>query len=327
MDTQNHSYKHLFSHPQMVEDLLRGFVPEAWIERVDFTTLEKVSGSYVTDDLREREDDLIWRVRWGTEWLYVYLLLEFQSTVDPFMAVRIMVYLGLLYQDLLKRQQLTRHGLLPPVLPIVLYNGETRWTAAEELADLIEVIPGGLARYRPALRYLLLDEGRYREENLAPLPNLVAVVFRLENSRTPVDILNVLTALIDWLQAPEQASLRRAMTVWLVRVLLPRRAPAVAFPELTDLREVKTMLAERVQEWTREWLEQGRQEGREQGRQEGRQEGLLVGERTVLTRQLEKKFGPLTDHHRQRLQAADAETLLVWSERLLAADTIDDVLR
>jgi hypothetical protein len=32
----------------------------------------------------------------------VYLLLEFQSTVDPFMAVRIMVYLGLLYQDLIK---------------------------------------------------------------------------------------------------------------------------------------------------------------------------------------------------------------------------------
>ena len=80
----------------MVADLLRGFVPEAWIKQVDFTTLEKVSGSYVTDDLREREDDIIWRVRWGAEWLYVYLLLEFQATVDRFMAVRIMVYVGLL---------------------------------------------------------------------------------------------------------------------------------------------------------------------------------------------------------------------------------------
>ena len=139
-----------------------------------------------------------------------------------------------------------------------LYNGEGRWTVAEELVELIEVIPGSLERYRPALRYLL-----------------------------------------------------------------PRRAPAVAFPELTDLREVKTMLAERVQEWTREWREQGRKAGR----QEGHQKGLLVGGRTVLIRQLEKKFGPLTDYHRQRLQAADAETLLVWSERLLTADTIDDVLQ
>jgi predicted transposase YdaD len=73
----------------MVADLLRGFVHEDWVSQFDFGTLEKVSGSFVADDLREREDDLIWRARWGDEWLYVYLLLEFQSTVDPFMAVRI----------------------------------------------------------------------------------------------------------------------------------------------------------------------------------------------------------------------------------------------
>lgn len=46
---------------------------------MDLTTLEKCSGSYVSDDLRDRADDLIWRVHWGQDWLYVYLLLEFQS--------------------------------------------------------------------------------------------------------------------------------------------------------------------------------------------------------------------------------------------------------
>ncbi len=73
-----------------------------WVKELDFTTLEKVSSSFISDDLREREDDLIWRVRWRNEWLYVYILLEFQSTVDAFMAVRIMTYLGLFYQDLIK---------------------------------------------------------------------------------------------------------------------------------------------------------------------------------------------------------------------------------
>ncbi len=51
------SYKTLFSHPQMVADLLQGFVREPWVAEADFTTLEKVSGSYVSDDLRQREDD------------------------------------------------------------------------------------------------------------------------------------------------------------------------------------------------------------------------------------------------------------------------------
>ena len=75
----DHSYKLLFSHPEMVADLLRGFVLEDWVKDLDFATLERVSGGYVADDLREREDDIVWRVRFGGEWLYVYLLIEFQS--------------------------------------------------------------------------------------------------------------------------------------------------------------------------------------------------------------------------------------------------------
>jgi len=42
---------------------------------------------------------------------------------DPWMAVRIYIYLGLLYQDLIRARQLSNQGCLPPVLPIVLYNG------------------------------------------------------------------------------------------------------------------------------------------------------------------------------------------------------------
>jgi predicted transposase YdaD len=97
-----------------VADLLRGFVCEDWVKALDFTSLEKMSSSYVADDLRSREDDVIWRVRWGRDWLYVYLLLEFQSTVDRFMAVRILSYMGLLYQDLIRSEQLTASGQLPP---------------------------------------------------------------------------------------------------------------------------------------------------------------------------------------------------------------------
>lgn len=89
-------YKLLFSHPAMVADLLNGFVAEDWVRELDFNTLEKQSGSYVSDDLRPRADDVVWRVRWRGRWLYVYLLLEFQSDVDRFMAVRLLVYVGLL---------------------------------------------------------------------------------------------------------------------------------------------------------------------------------------------------------------------------------------
>ncbi len=127
MADHDHSYKQLFSHAALVRDLLQGFVQETWIEDLDFATLEKTSSSYVSDDLREREDDAIWRVRCQDSWMYVYILIEFQSTVNRFMAVRLLTYIGLLYQDLIRSQQLLANGQLPAVLPLVLYNGVKPW--------------------------------------------------------------------------------------------------------------------------------------------------------------------------------------------------------
>ena len=59
------------------------------------------------------------------------------------------------------------------------------------------------------------------------------------------------------------------------------------------------------------------------GRREGRQEG----EAAVLLRLITLKFGPPSESVRQRVQAADAETLLDWSERVLTAQRLDEVLR
>ncbi|MEI6415437.1 MAG: Rpn family recombination-promoting nuclease/putative transposase, partial [Pseudomonadota bacterium] len=152
-------YKRLFSHPEFVRDLITGFVPDPWLQSLDFTTLERYPGSYVPEDLKERADDIVWRLKVAEDWCYVYLLIEFQSTVDPFMAVRVMTYLGLLYQDLTrpkKGQKRLQH--LPPVLPIVLYNGHPRWTAPVDMADLIPPLPAFLERFRPRLRYFLISE-------------------------------------------------------------------------------------------------------------------------------------------------------------------------
>ena len=59
MADHDNSYKLLFSHPEMVRDLLLGFVHEAWVRHLDFSTLEKFSGGYVSDKLRWRESDVV----------------------------------------------------------------------------------------------------------------------------------------------------------------------------------------------------------------------------------------------------------------------------
>jgi hypothetical protein len=182
MPAHDNAYKNIFSHPQVVADLLTGFVAQDWVHAVDLTTLDKCNGSYVSDDLRDRQDDLVWRVRRGDEVAYVYLLLEFQSSADPWMALRLMVYMGLLYQDLIKAGEASSPGRLPAVFPIVIYNGDPAWTARRDVAELIEPLPGGLTAYRPSLRYHLLDEGRV--QTLAA-DNTVADLIEIESAPRP----------------------------------------------------------------------------------------------------------------------------------------------
>ena len=320
----DHGYKRLFSHPVMIADLLRGYVKDPWVEQLDLQTLERMNASYVRSDLRERADDMVWRVRWRDEktFMYVYLLLEFQSTSERFMALRILNYLALLYEDLYQRNELTASGLLPGVLPIVLYQGTKPWHAPQEVAELIAQVPGGLEAYQPKLGYLLLEANQPGQPRSSEQHNLVEALFSLEQSREPADIERILAKLIDWLALAEQRELRRSFTVWIKEVLLPTRVPGVNFEQLSDIKEVQSMLAERVKEWTETWKEQGLAQGLEQGLEQGRREG----EALLLLRLIERRFGVEAQKaYEAKVQAADAETLILWFERGLDVGTVEEI--
>jgi len=184
------------------------------------------------------------------------------------------------------------------------------------LQSLIQEVPGGLSRYRPTLTYLLLDESRHPLGSVAP-GNLVDLIFRLEQSKTPADVRKVVQELIGWLKAPEQTSLRRSFAVWIRRVLLPARLPGQAMPPVNDLLEVDTMLAERVKEWTREWEQKGIEKGERMGEQKG--------SATMLVHLLRMKFGELDEQTLSSVNSADAAQLLVWSERVLGATNLEQV--
>ena len=93
-DVHDSAFKLLFDHADMVRDLLRGFAPPDLVEAFDFDSLEQVPADYVGDDLRQSRSDRLWRVLFraegSQEWLYLLLLLEFQSTVDRYMAARVL---------------------------------------------------------------------------------------------------------------------------------------------------------------------------------------------------------------------------------------------
>ena len=314
----DHSYKLLFAHPKMMRDLLEAFVAGEWVADVDFSTLERVSGEHVTDDLRARADDIIWRVRCGER--VVYLLVEFQSSCDRFMAVRVLTYVGLLYQDLIRASNVRELEELPAILPVVLHSGRKAWSAADDISALVRNVPCGLEPYRPQLRYLLIDLVRYDDAVLASRRNFAAMLFRIENCRRRDVMQQLLSTLREWLEDPQLEGLRRAFAAWLKTVVFKRLSAAQG--QITnDLFERPAMLSETVDEWEKELLEEGRQKGRREGRQEGRQEGA----HEMMAHLLRKRFGELPEPIRARLRNASLEQLAAWTDCLLEASNLEEV--
>ena len=72
-------YKRLFDSPRMVADLLRAVGHGDWLDEIDVATLEKLPGEHVGDHGQQRRGDAVWRVRFQNGWLYLLVMLEFQS--------------------------------------------------------------------------------------------------------------------------------------------------------------------------------------------------------------------------------------------------------
>ena len=137
MQSSDTPYKVLFKDPGLFEETVRLVAPEL-ADALDFTTAASLDKEHLTASNLSRLQDQLRRVEFKAGALkdgrrpYVLVLLEFQSRHDPDMAWRMREYLNLVESDLREAGTLEREGTLPPMLSIVVHNGEGPWRAATE---------------------------------------------------------------------------------------------------------------------------------------------------------------------------------------------------
>ena len=197
------------------------------------------------------------------------------------MAARLLTYLGLLYDDIVRSRKCV-DGMLPPVLPIVLHTGLVPWRAPCSVKDLVAPASSALSRYAPSLDFLLLDAAAYEEEDLAGSDDLASFLFRMERSRAPSELIEQISRLGAVLEMEKSAHLRRAFAVFLTKVLLPKKTGREKIPDLPDLTEVERMITEQRPEWADTWLKEGEAKGIKLGEKRGiklgEKRGIKLGE-------------------------------------------------
>ncbi|NHZ94931.1 Rpn family recombination-promoting nuclease/putative transposase [Massilia sp. CCM 8734] len=326
-------YRSLFAHPELVRELVTHFTPFKLFDNIALSCFEPVDPVYVSERLAARQNDVVWRVRIGEQFLYVYILLEFQSGVDRWMALRMQNYVGLLCQNLIKQHQLPPSLLLPPVLPLVFYNGAPGWSASTDLATLLMDGPAELASFQPSQRYLLIDQQRLDRAALEANSTLLALLFRLELSSASEVRNMVLPALLTWFDDAPQESLRLSVAQWIKHLAQRRGNPeSFAFDSVEKVADMER----KFETWSEEFedigfqrglalAEKAREEGVAKGVAQGKLEGQVSALRGVLGTLLHKRFGQLPQSATQRIGEATQAQLEQWFERSLDAPSLPAV--
>lgn len=294
-------YRELYSLPEVVEGLVRALVPRR-ARLVDFASLSRLPADYVTFEQTARYGDMLWecRLRSGTVLLIV---LEFQSTVDHDMPLRLFEYTARALREWSRPRGLAAGDRIPLVLPLLVYNGKRPWTAPMAFEELRPTNDPEWVAGQPEFQYLLLEE---RPGGTSPLPddNLVAELVRLVRARHGDEAIQALSRLRDWVGENEGGALDRALAARVRSLAMDLQGARAAYLEAArTMKEVMDMIKP-TGHWASYWYEDGEEKGRNQGIEEGR---LML-----LRQQVDRKFG------------ADAvDKLFAVSDRLLDQDQID----
>ena len=274
------AYKMLFNFPQMVESFLNTVLPKNLIDRFDLASLEKAFTEHTAPNAEGKpstiRNDCVWRLRFTDGHpCYLYFMCEFQSRNDNTMPYRIAQYTSELMIELYNSGMIA-DGDVPMILPVVLYNGATKWTAQTDLSLLFSE-DDPLLKYQLRQAYLLVDE---RHTNLQQYGNdvqLSTLLFRLEQSITPEELKAAAGDLDRLLQSEAFNEFRSVWITFIQYTILPRYGVKHNNQDTITLwRDLMTFIDGTVPTAREYAFNQGFSEGRESGFSEGRSEGQAI---------------------------------------------------
>lgn len=311
-DLHDRGYKKLFSNLEIFQQLVTTFVTEPWVKELDFSTCELLKGSFVSKAYKASFSDLIYKIKWRDDDLFLVILLEFKSAPYQFVALQILGYIVDFYRQLIDSGKNVRK--LPPVFAMLLYNGEQQWDAPKDVAELIQDHEA-LGEYALHFKYFPINENDYDKELLLQIGNIVSTLF-LAEAHYDLELLKQ-----ELLKLFEKSPNKQAVSLflnWLKELAVYGRIEQSDYEILDrvyqDTKEVSMLInsieKERKQLYEKGWGD-GRETGKAEGKAEGRREKLFEFARVMLAsgEPLEKikLYTSLTDEDLMKLHAETAQ--------------------
>ena len=314
-------FKEIFSRREVAVDFLRNYLSAEVLNCLDEETLRISKDSFIDKELAVSSSDLLYEVNLkdGSD-AYVYLLFEHKSFPEPLIAFHLLRYMVKIWEQDLKTRKGTLSHEFPPIIPLVLYHGASRWNVARQFS-LFFRCPEELKSFLPDFRYALYDMSSYSHDEIKGmvllkvtlllfryifhkelrdrLPEILCLLSELKGKHSGLEYLEtVLTYLSSGTDKVDEDDIRQAVE----KAFLPIGG------------EIMPTLAEK-------WMEQGFQ----QGIQQGVQQGILQRARENVAEVLEIRFGTVTKTVLKKLKEIDDPDLLrILFRKAMGAESFDE---
>lgn len=312
----------IFGQPQHAAAELRAVLPAELLEKLDLDRLMPIEASFIDAELRSSCADLLFTApyRSGGEAL-LYLLIEHQSTLDPWMPLRLLRYMTRIWE---RHAAERRAGAaaraparLPPIVPLLLHQGPSPWpwptsfrAAVLDLAGLGEPISLRLLDFEFLLDDLATaSDAKLLERTMDAVARLTLVALR--NARATAELATRVAAAMEALRD----DLRGASTIPALAQLVRYVLEVGEAPPAETRARLSAALAPHHRSSVMSTADMLRAEGRIEGRVEAQRESLRVI--------LEARFGPISATMSQRIESATSEQLIAWIRRAAVVASSD----
>ncbi|GEP67257.1 Rpn family recombination-promoting nuclease/putative transposase [Clostridium beijerinckii] len=274
------SYKDLFSNKKMLVTMIQSFVESPWGKDITEDNMELVNKSYILSDYEELESDIVYKANIEDKEVIFYILLEFQSYVDYSMPIRLFMYMSEIWREVLKNTKKidvkSKEFKLPAIVPIVLYNGEYKWTVERKFKNVInknELFGNNIIDFE----YILIDINKYEKDELMKLKNIASAVFLLDQKVDVEEFISRIKEIainFNNLTEEQKMMIRHWLRTTLNDDMKNKLGERIEDILIAKKEEVEIMTSN-ISRTIKETFEQTREEARLEGREEGREEGKI----------------------------------------------------
>ncbi|MBN1648187.1 MAG: Rpn family recombination-promoting nuclease/putative transposase [Spirochaetales bacterium] len=303
------AYKYIFRNPDIFRQLLHYFVDEDFARNIKVDQLEPVDKEFISEEFIRRESDIVYKIRYPGKEVFVFVLLEFQSSRQRRFPVRMLNYISQFY-DIYSRDNPGK--TLPNVFPLLLYSGKETWDIPSSVQKQIaKDIP---ENYIPKMDYYPVIIRDIPEQRLLEMHSTVSAMMYLEQSGSKDEFIEHVGKLTDIL-VNENIINKKQFGKWANMLFRPENELDVTDDDtLYLIKGEYPMLVEMGQLFKAE------------GRTEGKAEGILEEKQQILILLLKSKFN-MTIELTEFIMSIENPILLDHAlEKMLTAESPDEII-